>query len=108
MTRIAPQSPDRRARTFALVRDLPLIAPDLRSYDHILVSCSGGKDSLACLLHLIDEGADPARIELHHHDVDGRGPPTFAMSEYWTPAIRTSPEHWRLPAGAFGDAVGAG
>jgi 3'-phosphoadenosine 5'-phosphosulfate sulfotransferase (PAPS reductase)/FAD synthetase len=77
MTRIAPQSPDRRARTLALVRDLPLIAPDLRSYDHILVSCSGGKDSLACLLHLIDEGADPARIELHHHDVDGRGPPTF-------------------------------
>ncbi|BBU64055.1 hypothetical protein MSC49_39900 (plasmid) [Methylosinus sp. C49] len=52
-------------------------APDLRSYDHILVAFSGGKDSLACLLHIIDEGVDPGRIELHHHDVDGRGPPTF-------------------------------
>jgi hypothetical protein len=31
----------------------------------------------------------------------------LAMSEYWTPAIRTSPEHWRLPASAFGGAVGA-
>ncbi|WP_159731241.1 phosphoadenosine phosphosulfate reductase family protein [Methylosinus sp. Ce-a6] len=53
------------------------IAPDVRSYDHILVACSGGKDSLACVLHLLDEGVDPSRIELHHHDVDGRGPPTF-------------------------------
>jgi hypothetical protein len=53
------------------------IAPDLRSYDHILVALSGGKNSLACVLHLIEERADPARIELHHHDVDGRGPATF-------------------------------
>jgi 3'-phosphoadenosine 5'-phosphosulfate sulfotransferase (PAPS reductase)/FAD synthetase len=77
MPRVAPKSPERRARTLALLRNQSLIAPDLRSYDHILVACSGGKDSLACLLHLIDEGADPVRIELHHHDVDGRGPPTF-------------------------------
>jgi hypothetical protein len=53
--------------------------PDLASYDHILVFTSGGKDSLACLLHLLEVGVELARTELHHHDVDGRGAPfTFA------------------------------
>lgn len=47
--------------------------PDLASYDHILMFFSGGKDSLCCLLHLLELGVDPARIELHHHQVDGRG-----------------------------------
>lgn len=47
--------------------------PDLKSYDRVLVAFSGGKDSLACLLHLIEAGVDPSRIELHHHDVDGDG-----------------------------------
>ncbi|MES2784359.1 MAG: phosphoadenosine phosphosulfate reductase [Pseudomonadota bacterium] len=45
--------------------------PDLHQYDRILVMMSG-KDSLACLLHLIELGAPLGRIELHHHDVDGR------------------------------------
>lgn len=45
--------------------------PELASYDHILVAVSG-KDSLATLLHLLELGADPGRIELHHHLVDGR------------------------------------
>lgn len=49
-------------------------APDLASYDHILVFTSGGKDSLCCILDLLRRGADPRRIELHHHEVDGRGP----------------------------------
>lgn len=49
--------------------------PDLSSYDHVLVFTSGGKDSLACLLHLLEVGVEPARIELHHHEVDGRGAP---------------------------------
>ena len=48
--------------------------PDLQSYDTILVFISGGKDSIACLAALLDAGADPSRIELHHHDVDGAGP----------------------------------
>ncbi len=47
----------------------------LAAYDRILVALSGGKDSVACLLALLEAGADPARIELHHHEVDGRGPP---------------------------------
>jgi len=50
--------------------------PDLASYDVIVVAFSGGKDSLACVLHLLEEskrlGLDlKNRIELWHHDVDG-------------------------------------
>jgi 3'-phosphoadenosine 5'-phosphosulfate sulfotransferase (PAPS reductase)/FAD synthetase len=46
-------------------------APDLAAYDRILLAFSGGKDSLACLLHLLEAGVPASRIELHHHDVDG-------------------------------------
>lgn len=46
--------------------------PDLQSYDRVIVAFSGGKDSLACLLHLIEAGVERERIELRHHEVDGR------------------------------------
>lgn len=46
--------------------------PDLASYDHFIVAFSGGKDSLACVLHLLDLGVPRDRIELWHHDVDGQ------------------------------------
>jgi len=49
-----------------------LTIPDLASYSTIIVAFSGGKDSLACVLHLLEQGVDPHRIELWHHDVDGR------------------------------------
>lgn len=49
-----------------------LAVPDLTSYQKILVMMSGGKDSLACLLHLLEQGVDPSIIELWHHDIDGR------------------------------------
>ncbi len=49
--------------------------PDLLSYDTIILAFSGGKDSVACLLSLIEAGVPPERIELCHHDVDGQGPP---------------------------------
>jgi len=42
-------------------------------YDKILVAFSGGKDSIACVLHLLDLGIPRSSIELHHHLVDGRG-----------------------------------
>jgi len=45
---------------------------DLASYDHILVAWSGGKDSAACILHLLEMGADRNRMELWHHLVDGQ------------------------------------
>lgn len=47
-----------------------LVNPNV--YDHIVVYFSGGKDSLACLLHLIEIGTDMSKVELWHHDIDGR------------------------------------
>lgn len=46
----------------------------LLDYDRVVVAFSGGKDSLACLLHLLELGIRPDRIELHHHEVDAGGP----------------------------------
>jgi len=48
---------------------------DLASYDYIVICMSGGKDSIASVLTLLDAGADPNVIELHHHRMDGDGPP---------------------------------
>ncbi len=45
----------------------------LKEYDAIIVSFSGGKDSMACGLHLMEEGVDPNKIEWWHQCVDGRG-----------------------------------
>lgn len=67
--------------------------PDLSQYDRIVVAFSGGKDSLAALLHLFEIGVDPGKIELHHHDVDGGGP-TFMD---WA----VTPAYCRAIAGAF-------
>jgi 3'-phosphoadenosine 5'-phosphosulfate sulfotransferase (PAPS reductase)/FAD synthetase len=43
----------------------------LQDYDVIIAAYSGGKDSLACILDLIERGAPKERIELWHQDVDG-------------------------------------
>lgn len=51
---------------------IPSGEPDLGSYSKILVAFSGGKDSLASVLYLLDRGVPRERIELWHHDVDGR------------------------------------
>lgn len=47
-------------------------APDLASYHAIVVPFSGGKDSLAAFLHLLECGVPRDKIELWHHEVDGR------------------------------------
>jgi 3'-phosphoadenosine 5'-phosphosulfate sulfotransferase (PAPS reductase)/FAD synthetase len=44
----------------------------LDKYDHIIVSFSGGKDSVAAVLYLLELGVPPERIELWHQCVDGR------------------------------------
>lgn len=44
---------------------------EINSYDHIIVSFSGGKDSVACFLNLIESGADLNKVELWHNNVDG-------------------------------------
>ena len=45
--------------------------PILEDYERILVAFSGGKDSVALLLNLIDCGVPREKIQLHHHLVDG-------------------------------------
>jgi 3'-phosphoadenosine 5'-phosphosulfate sulfotransferase (PAPS reductase)/FAD synthetase len=49
----------------------PQVGPDLASYDEYVVFFSGGKDSIACVLHLLESGVPRERIVLHHHLVDG-------------------------------------
>lgn len=51
----------------------PATAPNLADYDRIIVAFSGGADSQACVLHLLESGVEASRIHLHHHLVDGDG-----------------------------------
>lgn len=44
---------------------------DILEYDKYIVAFSGGKDSMACFLHLLETGVDKSKIELWHHLVDG-------------------------------------
>lgn len=45
----------------------------LEEYDKIIVSESGGKDSMACLFYLLNLGVPAHKIELWHQSVDGGG-----------------------------------
>lgn len=47
---------------------------DIQSYDRYIVTFSGGKDSTAQFLHLLDLGVPKEKIELWHHDIDGAKP----------------------------------
>ena len=40
----------------------------------MIVAFSGGKDSIASLLAVLEAGVSPDRIDVYHHDVDGAGP----------------------------------
>lgn len=55
-----------------MTNNMNLSKNELNAYDHIIVAFSGGKDSTACFLHLLEAGADKSKIELWHHDIDGR------------------------------------
>ena len=50
----------------------PLAAHDLSRYDRIVVALSGGKDSVAATLALLEAGAKREQIVFFHHLVDGR------------------------------------
>lgn len=50
---------------------------DLYNYDKYIVSYSGGKDSTACLLFLLDNGIPREKIELWHQEIDGRAESFF-------------------------------
>lgn len=52
---------------------LPELLP-LEEYDLIVVLISGGKDSVACYLKLLELGVPKERIEFWHHNIDGGHP----------------------------------
>lgn len=47
-------------------------AIDIHSYDKVIVAFSGGKDSLACFLQMLEMGVPKEKIELWHHCIDGK------------------------------------
>ena len=69
---------------------------DFTSYDRIIIACSGGKDSIATLLHLLECGAPVERMELWHHDVDGQGP-SFMDWPSTTSYVHALANHFEIP-----------
>lgn len=67
---------------------------DLTQYDKVIVAFSGGKDSTAAFLSLLEQGVPIEKIELWHHDVDGRG----SLFMDW----ESTPSYCRAFAAAFG------
>ena len=61
------------AITLDALGPIDLTCLDLDHYIKFVVAFSGGKDSLALVLLLIELGVPLDRIELHHHNVDGGG-----------------------------------
>lgn len=71
--RITPKVPCREdSQHFRDIR-LDALLP-LEDYDLIIVLLSGGKDSVACLYKLLELGVPKNKIELWHHDIDGKHP----------------------------------
>lgn len=69
----------------------------LDSYDRIIIGFSGGKDSLACLLTVLE--ADPqlaAKVELWHHLIDGKETPfmDWPVTESYCKAVA---QHFGVP-----------
>jgi len=70
--------------------------PDLLSYDMALTAFSGGKDSIACVLKLIEDGFPRERMLLIHHHVDGKeGSTLFDWAS--TPGyVQALADHWGI------------
>jgi 3'-phosphoadenosine 5'-phosphosulfate sulfotransferase (PAPS reductase)/FAD synthetase len=71
--RLKPSVPGRNDSEHFKKIFLPELLP-LEEYDLIVVLFSGGKDSTACFLKLLELGVPKEKIELWHHDIDGGHP----------------------------------
>ena len=74
---ITPRYPGKQETDYDRKIFLPNLLP-LEEYDLIIVLFSGGKDSAAAYLKLLELGVPKDKIELWHHDIDG-GHPTRRM-----------------------------
>lgn len=71
--KINPRYPGKHGTAYEQKVYLDSLLP-LENYDHIIVLFSGGKDSAAAYLRLIEMGVPKEKIQLWHHDVDGGHP----------------------------------
>lgn len=71
--RVKPRVPGREDSEHMKAIKLDSLLP-LEEYDLIVVLLSGGKDSVACLLKLLELGVPKEKIEAWHHDIDGNHP----------------------------------
>lgn len=69
----------------------------MNDYDHYIVAFSGGKDSLACVLHLLDIGIPKEKIELWHHLVDGKEESTLMDWPCTEDYCRKVAEYLKIP-----------
>lgn len=70
---------------------------DLAIYDHIIVCLSGGKDSIASFLMLLDKGVDLSKVEFWHHDVDGREGSHLMDWAFMADYVREFALHFKVP-----------
>jgi len=70
---ITPRYPGKHETDYDRKIFLPELLP-LEEYDLIVVLFSGGKDSTAAYLKLLELGVPKDKIELWHHDIDGEHP----------------------------------
>lgn len=79
---------------------------DLLDYDRIIISTSGGKDSLAAVLYLLDLGIPRERLLLWHQCIDGRSNPfmDWPVTESYCQAMSTAldiPIEWQWRENGF-------
>jgi len=43
-----------------------------KGVDYVIIAFSGGKDSIGCVLSVLDAGVPKHKIELWHHEIDGK------------------------------------
>lgn len=91
--RFRPRVPGKRETATDKKNYLPRLLP-LEDYDLIIVLFSGGKDSLAAYLKLLEWGVPKEKIELWHHDIDGGHPDRkmdWPVTQSYVEALRRLP-----------------